>query len=175
MRRLDGAGIDCFLPDLPGCNESLQPLEVQTPEDWQDYVSFAAMHFGATHVLGIRGGCLLTPAKLTCWHYAPVKGSSILRQMVRARILASREAGIDETQQGLMEQALEQGIELAGHRLSADFIAQFQALAPRDGDDVWEIGQDMVGGAGLWLRAEPDENREQADALAAILSIGLTS
>jgi len=175
MRRLDASGIDSFLPDLPGCNESLQPLEVQTPEDWQDAVSFAALHFGATHVLGIRGGCLLTPAKLPCWHYAPAKGASILRQMIRARILASREAGIDETQQGLMEQALAEGIELAGHRLSADFIGQFQSLAPREGPGVQEIGQDMIGGAGLWLRAEPDENREQADALAAILAIGLKS
>ena len=42
MRRLDGAGIDCFLPDLPGCNESLEPLEGQEPEDWSDAVISAA-------------------------------------------------------------------------------------------------------------------------------------
>ena len=33
MRRLDGAGIDSFLPDLPGCNESLAPLETQALGD----------------------------------------------------------------------------------------------------------------------------------------------
>ncbi|MCB2060404.1 MAG: hypothetical protein R3E09_17185 [Novosphingobium sp.] len=175
MRRLDGAGVDCFLPDLPGCNESLQPLEVQSPEDWRDAVAFAAMHFGATHVLGIRGGCLLTPEKLPCRHYAPINGASILRQMIRARILAAREAGTVETQQDLMDQAMAEGIELTGYRLSAEFIDQFQSLAPREGPNVQEIGQDMVGGAGLWLRAEPDENRQQADALAAILAIGLAA
>ena len=37
MRRLDTAGIDTFLPDLPGCNESLAPLEAQT--GWQRSVS----------------------------------------------------------------------------------------------------------------------------------------
>jgi hypothetical protein len=35
-----------------------------------------------------------------------------------------------------------------------------------------DIAQDMVGGGGLWLRAEPSEDRAQADALAAILAIG---
>jgi hypothetical protein len=173
MRRLDGADIDCFLPDLPGCNESLQPLNVQTPDDWRDAVSAAAAHFGATHALGIRGGTLLTPAGVPCWHYAPVKGSSVLRQMIRARIVASREAGLSETQQGLLDKALADGIELTGHRLSADFVGQFQPLVPREGSQVQEIGQDMIGGGGLWLRAEPDEDRNQADALAAILTIGI--
>ena len=175
MRRLDGAKIDCFLPDLPGCNESQQPLSVQSPEDWRDAIGSAARHFGATHALGIRGGAMLTPEALPCWHYAPTKGSSILRQMIRARIVASREAGINETQQGLLEKALADGIELSGHRLSAEFVEQFQALAPHKGSACQEIDQDMVGGSGLWLRAEPDENREQADTLAAILAIGLKS
>ena len=30
IRRLDAAGIDCLLPDLPGCGESLSPLAEQT-------------------------------------------------------------------------------------------------------------------------------------------------
>lgn len=173
MRRLDGADIDCFLPDLPGCNESLQPLNVQTPEDWRDAIASAARHFRATHTLGIRGGAMLTPENLPGWHYAPVKGSSLLRQMIRARILASREAGVNETQQGLLEKALAEGIELSGHDLGAEFVGQFQALSPRAGSGVREISQDTVGGSGLWLRAEPDENCEQADTLAAILAIGL--
>lgn len=175
MRRLDGAEIDCFLPDLPGCNESRQPLNVQTPEDWRDAIASAARHFGATHALGIRGGAMLTPDCLPSWHYAPAKGSSILRQMIRARIVASREAGINETHQGLLEKALADGIELAGHQLGAEFVEQFQVLGPRSGSIVQEVSQDMVGGSGLWLRAEPGENRDQADALAAILAIGLKS
>ena len=32
----------------------------------------------------------------------------------------------------------------------------------------------MIGGPGLWLRAEPGENRAQADALAAIIAMGLS-
>lgn len=173
MRRLDSAGIDCFLPDLPGCNESLQPLEAQTPESWIAAMEDAAALFGATHVLGLRGGAMLTPGRLPTWHYAPVGGASILRQMLRARIVASREAGLAETQEGLLETGLKGGITLSGHRLGAEFLRQFQSLKPFAAPVLHEIGQDMPGGSGLWLRAEPDENREQADALAAILAIGV--
>lgn len=175
MRRLDGAGIDCILPDLPGCNESLQPLEAQSTDDWRDAMAVAATHFGATHVLGIRGGCLFTPETLPCWHYAPVKGASILRQMVRARILASREAGREETREELMELAAGHGIELAGHRLGADFVREFARSGPAGKENISEIGQDLIGGSGLWLRAEPDESPEQADALAAVLAVGIGS
>jgi hypothetical protein len=175
MRRLDGAGIDCFLPDLPGCNESLQPLESQTPASWRAAMAAAAERFGATHALGIRGGALLAPPHLPCWRYAPASGAAILRQLMRGRMVASREAGIAETQQGLLEAGLRDGLELAGHRLGSEFVAQFQALEAEPAPVMHEIDQDLIGGGPLWLRAEPDEDRHQADALAAILAIGVKS
>lgn len=171
MRRLDSAGIDSVLPDLPGCNESLQPLEAQTPSSWRDAMTSVARHFGTTHVLGIRGGGLLTPEGLPTWHYAPTKAASILRQLIRSRILTAREAGISENQEGLMETGLAQGLELSGFRLGATFLREFQTLTPLAG--AAEIAQDTIGGGGLWLRAEPDEDRQQADALAAVLMIGI--
>lgn len=172
MRRLDLAGIDCFLPDLPGCNESLVPLDAVTPEHWRDAMATAARHFRVTHVLGIRGGALFAPERLPGWHYAPAKGASLLRQMIRARILTAREAGTSETQDGLMAEGLQSGLELAGYRLSNLFLNQFQSLVA---DSSTVIEQDTIGGGGLWLRAEPDEDRHQADALAAILTIGMKS
>ena len=175
MRRLDNAGDDCFLPDLPGCNESLQPLEAQTPDTWREAVGAAAKHFRASHVLGIRGGAQLMPAELPGWRYAPVNGANALRQMLRARIIAQREAGVAETQEGLLAEAGEKGLELAGYRLGADFIRTFQSLSPTIAASISEIGQEMLGGGGLWLRAEPGEDRGQADALAAILAIGIKS
>ncbi len=171
MRRLDGAGIDSALPDLPGCNESLSPLEAQTPSSWRAAMALAAAHFGATHVLGIRGGALLTPEGLPAWHYAPAKPGSILRQLIRSRILASREAGISESQDGLLEIGLSRGLELSGFRLGAPFLREFQAMAPPTG--ATEIAQDSIGGGALWLRAEPAEDPHQADALAAVLATGI--
>lgn len=175
MRRLDNAGVDCFLPDLPGCNESLQALAEQTPESWRAAVTAAARHFRASHVLGIRGGSLLMPTDRPGWRYAPVNGASAMRQMLRGRIFASREAGTAETQEGLLAEGLEQGLELAGYRLGADFLREFQSLTPPISANVVEIDQDMLGGSGLWLRAEPGEDRAQADALAAIIAIGIKS
>ncbi len=175
IRRLDGAGIDCVLPDLPGTNESTQPLATQDTEDWRDAMMAAARHFEATHVLGIRGGCLFTPSNLPRWHYAPVKGASILRQMVRARIVASREAGTEETSEGLLKTGADTGLELGGHRIGADFLRVFQTLKSDETPDVQQIPQDMIGASGLWLRAEPGESRDQADALAAVIAMGLSA
>ena len=173
IRRLDGAGIDCFLPDLPGCNESLQDLTQQTSVDWSDAMLCAAGYFNVTHVLAIRGGGLIMPRNLPGWHYGPVKGASILRQMLRARIISSREAGRTESQEQLIEAGLEGGLELSGFLLSAGMLRDLQALAPQMRANLVVVEQEMIGGSPLWLRAEPDEDRAQADALAAVIAMGL--
>ncbi|EIZ80375.1 hypothetical protein WSK_0933 [Novosphingobium sp. Rr 2-17] len=168
MRLLDGMGIDSLLPDLPGCNESVQPLAQQSVATWHEAMHAAAQHFGATHVLGIRGGCLFTPNSLPTWHYAPVKAAAILRQMLRARTLASREAGREESRETLEEAARKDGIELIGYPLAAQFYRAFETTVPAP--DAHPIAQDDVGGPGLWLRAEPDENAKQAEALATLIA-----
>lgn len=178
MRMLDAGdgadgGIDSFLPDLPGCNESLQPLDRQDPTDWLDAMTAAARHFAATHVLGIRGGCLFTPAGLPALHYAPAKAASILRQMVRARILSSREAGREERREDLAAMATEHGITLAGYALGPDFYRHFEPMSPNP--DATVIAQEQLGGSGLWLRAEPDENAAQSQTLAASVARALTA
>ena len=175
MRRLDGSGIDCFLPDLPGCNESEQNLALIEPEDWRMALEAAARHLGATHVLAIRGGGLILPVKLGGWHYAPVKGASLLRTMLRARILSAREAGREETVDQLMEQGLQLGIELAGYSLSGEMLRQLGQLVPGKQPGITTIEHEMIGGGALWLRAEPDEDAQQADALAAVVAVALAA
>ena len=173
MRRLDGAGIDCFLPDLPGLNESEQDLALVEPEDWRMALDAAARHFKATHILGIRGGGLILPDKLAGWHYAPVKGASLLKTMLRARILTAREAGREEKSETLLEQGLALGLDLAGYSLSGEMLRQLGDLAPGKQPGVAVIEQELLGGGALWLRAEPAEDPAQADALAAIVAIGI--
>ncbi len=171
MRRLDGSGIDCILPDLPGTNESKADLGTLALVDWAAAASVAASHFGATHVLAIRGGGLVVPASLPGWHYGPVKGASLLRTLIRARVLSSREAGREENGEGLLIEAQEHGIELAGYRLGAAMVQQLQAAQPNT--ELAEIEQDLLGGSPLWLRAEPDADPAQADALAAYLTMAM--
>lgn len=167
MRRLDEAGIDSFLPDLPGCNESLAPLEKQTLGSWRLAAQAAAHEFAATHVLAMRSAALIAPGSLPGWNYAPQSGSAQLRRMVRARLLAAREAGLSETREDLMQQGKHEGLMLAGWPLGS---ALFEALAASDdapGDHARAtIEQSEIGGAGLWLRSEPTHDPAQSQSLA---------
>lgn len=173
MRRLDAAGIDCFLPDLPGTGESAQDLAGMALEDWRAAMTAAAHGFNASHVLALRGGGLIMPETLRGWHYGPVKGASLLRTLLRARSVAAREAGREEGVDALLAQAQDSGIELAGYRLSAAMVRGLQSALPAPTPGVQVIEQDLLGGSPLWLRAEPDADAGQADALAAVVAMGI--
>lgn len=173
MRRLDGSGTDCFLPDLPGWNESLAPLEAQTLAGWRAAAQAAAGHFGATHLLAIRAGAVLAPAELPGWRYAPIGGASALKTLLRARTISAREAGRDETSESLLEQGRREGLELAGYPLGAMLIAELESAQLPDSGRLRDIEQKTVGGAAPWLRAEPGFDPAQADALAAVVAMGL--
>lgn len=173
MRRLDAAGIDTVLIDYPGTNESLADPGSQTLAGWTSAALAAVNHFRATHLLALRGGGLVLPQVVPAWHYAPVKGASLLRQMLRARVFAAREAGRDESQEALLAQGTSIGLELNGYALGAAMIGELSAATPPARAGVTVIEHELVGGSPLWLRAEPDEDRDQADALAAVLAIGL--
>jgi len=168
MRKLDAAGIDSFLPDLPGTNESLAPLEDQTLDTWRDAMRVAAEQFKATHVLAIRGGALIAPSNLPNIHYAPASGASLLRAMLRAQVIIAREAGLEETRDDLFERGRVEGLRLAGYNIGALMIAALEGAQLTDANAV-EIAQGDVGGGGLWLRAEPDHDDGQAERLVALI------
>jgi hypothetical protein len=173
LRRLDVIGIDVFLPDIPGCNESLAPLERQTLAGWRQCAETAAHHFRAIHVLSLRGGALCEPDGLSIVRYAPVTGETLLRGMLRARVITSKEAGIEEQREALLERGRREGLELAGYPLGAQMMRELETAEPSGGAALANVAQADLGGAGLWLRAEPDHNAEQADALAAIVAQAL--
>ncbi|WP_233996711.1 hypothetical protein [Porphyrobacter sp. CACIAM 03H1] len=169
MRRLDGAGIDSLLPDLPGCNESTVPLQDQTLAGWSEAMAAAALSLGATHVLAIRAGALVAPTGLPGWHYAAQSGPRLLRGMIRARTIAAREAGITETSEGLMAEGRARGLVLGGWAIGPAMFAALESAEPALAPGQSDIAQSQVGGPGLWLRAEPDEDAGQADRLAALI------
>lgn len=167
MRGLAEAGIASVLPDLPGCTESLAPLERQSLRDWRVAIATATAQFFVTHVLSLRGGALLSPVDLPGWHFEPIGGAQVLRPMLRARTVAAREEGRAETMDGLLAEGRERGIELAGYRLGAalvrDLVAAKASVCP--GQTVLTL--DELGGAALWLRSEPGEDAALSAALAA--------
>ncbi|MCR9180878.1 MAG: hypothetical protein NXH71_11725 [Erythrobacteraceae bacterium] len=174
MRRLDNVGIDSFLPDLPGCNDSLAPAALQTLPGWRAGMEAAAHKFGATNVLAIRAGALLAPAHLPGWHYAAQSGPKLLRGMIRARTIAARDAGLEEQADTLMALGRSEGLVLGGWQLGAAMIRDLETAEPVRAQGHSDIAQSQVGGPGMWLRAEPDEDAKQADALAAIISDDLS-
>jgi hypothetical protein len=165
MRVLDQGGLDCVLPDLPGCNESLASLAEQSLANWRVAALAAARHYGATHVLAIRSGALVAPP-LPGWRYAALPGETALRALLRARVLASKEAGLAETRDSLLERGLASGLDLAGYHLSAGMVSELVEAQPAPLED---IAQSVIGGPGLWLRAEPDHSPAQAQALAKVV------
>ncbi len=172
MRQLDGAGVDCFLPDLPGCNESLAPLNDQTLGRWRAAVVAAADHVKATHVFAVRAGVLLAPSHISGWSYAAQSGAKLLRGMIRARTIASREAGREERSEQLMEIGRSEGLTLAGWTIGAAMFREFEAAESITASSLTPIAQNDIAGAGLWLRAEPDHDAAQAEALASIITAG---
>jgi hypothetical protein len=122
----------------------------------------------------VRGGALVFPALLPGWVLEPVKGSAVLRQLLRARVLAAREAGLAENSAELLETGRDHGLDLAGYRLSAALVAGLDAAVPED-EGQRMIRQSDLGGGALWLRSEPGDDPAQAAALARIIVEGLAA
>lgn len=170
MRRLDRAGIDSFLPDLPGCNESLAPLAAQTLASWRAASAAAAQAFGITEVLTIRTGALIAPESLPGWRYAPQSGPKLLRGMIRAHTIAAREAGLAENNEGLLAEGRTNGLMLGGWMIGADMLRELENAEASDCENQRTIAPPQLGGPALWLRAEPSEDSAQAEALAVIIT-----
>ena len=107
------------------------------------------------------------------WQYAPQTGGKILRALLRARTIASRESGREETIDALQQLGRSDGVELAGWEFGPELFHQLETAEIRKSPQQAVIEQTHLDGAGLWLRAEPDEDPEQADALAAIIAVAL--
>ena len=170
MRKLDAGGIDSFLPDLPGCNESLADLGEQTLSSWRTAAEHAASQCRATHVLTVRAGALLARTALPGWHYAAQNGPKLLRGMLRAKTIAEREAGRDASTEQLLEAGLEEGLTLNGWPIGAAMFKELQTAEIHSDVGVTTIEHKSLSGAGLWLRAEPDEDEAQVNALTALIA-----
>lgn len=170
MRGLDAGGIDSFLPDLPGCNESLAPLAEQTISGWRAAMDAAARALGATHVLAIRAGALAAPLDLPGWRYAAQSGPKLLRAMLRARVIAAREAGISTTSEALLTAGSSEGLVLGGWSIGPAMLRELREAELPGAPAQREITQAALGGRSLWLRAEPDEDAGQAAALVALVA-----
>ncbi|MEM9310406.1 MAG: hypothetical protein AAGA34_03090 [Pseudomonadota bacterium] len=169
MRALDASGVDSALPDLAGMNESLVPMRDQSLTRWRTQLGGLVESFGATQVLAMRGGAMLAPASLPGWRYAALDGPKLLATLLRARVVDAREAGRSETREALLEEGRVMGLRLAGWDFGAKMVCELENEQLALASSHRAIDQSRLGGPGLWLRAEPDEDEDQARALADIV------
>ena len=182
MRALAAKGFAVLLPDLPGQNESLVPLQQVDLHIWQAALAHAvAAVDGPLIIASLRGGALVDhEAKAAAWwRLAPVGGASLLRTLMRARVAADREAGITSSLDSLQTEAATAPLLLAGNRLSPAMIAQLgtaetQPVAPLRTVTLGN-GADAIAGTPLWLRAEPGEDTAMATAIAADIAAWSTT
>lgn len=182
MRALAADGFATLLPDLPGQNESLVPLEQVDLASWQSALAEAAAAIDGTLIIAsLRGGALIDHhAKAAAWwRLAPVSGASLLRTLMRARVAADREAGVTSSLDSLQAEAATAPLLLAGNRLSPAMIAQLgsaeiQPVAPLRSVALGS-GADAITGTPLWLRAEPGEDAAMAEAIAADIAAWSTT
>ena len=121
----------------------------------------------------MRAGALCEPGNLPTLRYAPTTGAALLRGLLRARVIASKEAGAAEDRDALLASGRSDGLELAGYRLGAAMVRELETAEPSGGAALANIAQADLGGAGLWLRAEPDHDPLQAETLAALVAQAL--
>lgn len=178
LRALAGYGIAGALPDLPGSGESLIPTEDAALGDWRAAFSSAAealrSDYAAIYGMAIRGGALVdTLADLAGrYHVAPASGTSLVRDMLRSRLAAAKEAGerFDVT-------AIEPPgppIELAGNHLSRKLIADLTAAVPGANGPIRTVRLETdplpadrkLPAAPLWRRAEPGNDCALATLVA---------
>ncbi|GAA0300718.1 hypothetical protein GCM10009087_08160 [Sphingomonas oligophenolica] len=177
LRALAERGVASALPDLPGTGESLIETEEISLNIWQKAFSCAAKALkgdhGPPHGIAFRGGALFdsTAPLASRWHFAPVAGESLVRDMLRTRLAAGKAGdAIDPT--GPV-------IELAGNRLSHVLLAELERATPSSAPPLRVVRLDTdtlsadrrIAGPPLWRRTEPGNDqalaRQLADDIAA--------
>lgn len=169
MQELADAGFHTILPDLPGCNESLEPLPRQTLAHWRAAMEVAIDQFGISSVLAIRSGALLAPENAAGFLYAPQSGAKLLRGMIRAQSLSSRESGTPQSSEDLLASGRTTGVCLGGWDIGSEMFRELEAAEPPSTQSYAEISQSQLDGGGLWLRAEPGEDEHQSAQLAKLI------
>jgi hypothetical protein len=182
LRALADLGVASGLPDLPGTGESLLATEAASLDGWRD--AFAAAEETLTreglrvHVAGIRGG-VLVDGRANCdsrWHFAPITGAALVRDLIRARQASAREAG--ETFDPAAIAPDGPPVELAGNLISPQLIADLREAGPALGGRLRTLrlttdaaaADHKVAARPLWRRAEPENNPALARELAADLA-----
>lgn len=181
LRALADRGIAGILPDLPATGESLTDAEDITLSDWVSsllaLVKTVRAKHGEVHGVALRGGTLIDAPFASRWHFAPVTGESLVRDLLRTRLATGKDSADD---------AIElpgPPVELAGNRLSRPLLAQLKATMPSTADRLRTVrlatdiqpADRHITGSPLWRRSEPDNDPALAVLLADDIAAWIAS
>ncbi|MDH7972256.1 hypothetical protein QH494_08675 [Sphingomonas sp. AR_OL41] len=178
LRLLAARGIAGAVPDLPGTGESEVETEQASLSHWIEgfttaTASLRARH-ASVHIMALRGGALVDRDAVadSRWHFAPLPGTAVMRDLGRIALAAAKEAGTSFDPATLTEPG--PPIEIAGNRLSRALLAELAAAEPTTSGRLRTVRLDSdatvadrhVEGAPLWRRSEPDNDIALATLLA---------
>ena len=186
LRALAERGIASALPDLPGTGESLIETEDAILTDWQTAFLSASASLNpgeGLHGLAIRGGTLLdsTAGLASRWHFAPVSGDGLVRDMLRTRLVAAKESSEEVDTNAIGPPG--PPIELAGNRISRTLLAELGRAVPMIAAPLRTIRLDTdtqpadrhIAGSPLWRRSEPGNDPALARLLADDIAAWIAS
>lgn len=95
LRSLSDLGMGSALIELPGQGESMVPTEQATLEAWRLAARSAVAAQGAVrpvHLASMRGSAIVdsAPGTSSVWRLAPVPGSAVLNDLMRAEAVSGR-------------------------------------------------------------------------------------
>lgn len=169
MRALADHGLTAIMPDLPGQGDSIERTETATITAWRAALSAIAPGQPVV-VASWRGGALVDDAvsAIGWWRMAPASGATLVKALLRTRLMGDKEAGRPSTADSLRAAISRDGSgELAGNRISATLLAQLDVAEPAAVSPLRLVQPADVGASPLWLRAEPGEDKAMATGMAA--------
>lgn len=169
MRELAAGGVGSFLPDLPGTNESLIDLRKQSLTGWRKAISAFRSEYETDRFFSVRSGAILVTEESVGLAYSPHSGAAHLRDMVRSRVLTSREAGRHVSSDAVYAVAREHGAALGGWEIGPQMFRELELAELPTSEKIAIVDHDGIGGPKLWLRAEAGSDTRQAVALAEIM------
>lgn len=147
-RRLVGLGYTVTIADLPGSGDSEGQLSALDWQDWLDSLEAVFHHLsaegepGRTHLLTCRASSLLICQWLHQRQHSIaslvmvdpcLNGRTYLGQFIRIRVMASRFAGIEESQATILGRIADgEPVEIAGYALNQSFVDGLTALGLTD-------------------------------------------